>query len=268
MNTLLHEGKTLYYQSSGEGPALLLLHGFCADHRIWEAVLPRLERRYRVLRPDLPGCGRSEALEGAGNIGAMAEAVRALLRHEGISQAVVIGHSMGGYVALELAATHPDCLAGMGLVHSHPYDRLDEAETKTRQRSIDFVRKFGSALYIKQLVPALFPAGYSDRTVLEKISYWACETPAAGIIACQEAMRNRRDHTATLADLTIPVLQLHGGRDPLIPEAVTEAMSILAPAGSVHWLPRTGHMGMWEDPKATGKILRDFADFCQSNTDR
>ena len=249
--------QSLYYTVAGDGPPVVLLHGFCGDHRVWESVVPGLRGQYRVITPDLPGCGRS-GLPAALEIPLMADAVVRLLDALEIAAAPVIGHSMGGYVALEVAARHPGRLSALGLVHSHPFARVNDEEPGVRRRSIAFMERYGAALFVKQSIPAAFAPGYPDRLEVEKQTYRALETPTAGLVACQRAMLHRADHTATLSACPVPVLQIHGHHDTVVPTAIQEAMSILAPQTRVHWLPAAGHFGPAEAPKAVSRLLRQF----------
>ena len=255
---LLHSSAApLFYTVTGDGPPLMLLHGYCADHRVWEAMLPALAKRYTVITPDLPGCGQS-AVQSEQTIQSMAAALVVLLDALKIKRLPVVGHSMGGYTALALLQAYPERLSALGLLHSHPFGNLTEEEKNNRERSIAFMERYGAALYVKQLIPTLFAPGYADRVELEKQSFRALETPTAGIIACQRAMLHRANHTETLRHCAIPVGQLHGQSDALITTETQEKMSILAPNTTVHWLPHVGHCGMLEEPKTTGRLLRNF----------
>ena len=250
---------SLHHLDTGAGAPLVFLHGFCADHRVWEAIAPPLAKRFRVIAPDLPGCGRS-ALLADNDIAAMADAVVQLLDLLHLEKVVLFGHSMGGYVALELAARYPQRLRALGLLHTHPYARLSDEEPRLRARSIAFMERYGTALFVKQLIPTLFAPTYSDRVTIEKLSYRALRGPAAGIIACQRAMLHRADHRDTLRHLGKPVLQIHGAADGVIPPATTEAMSVLPADGTVHWLPRVGHSGMLEQPRTLVQQIRNWLD--------
>ena len=254
---MMRDGAPLFYTTHGEGPAVILLHGYTGDHRVWEALVPALARDFRVIVPDLPGCGQS-AVPPEPSIPGMAAAVVALLDELAVDRATVVGHSMGGYTALEMLARTPERLTALGLLHSHPYAQLSDEEPRHRQRSIAFMERHGAALYVKQLIPTLFAPDYTHRLELEKQSYRALETPTAGLIACQRAMLHRTDHTTTLVDSPVPVLQLHGRHDALIPTGTQESMSVLATDTTVHWLNGAGHFGMVEDSKLTGRLLRRF----------
>ncbi len=102
------------FKHVGTGSCVVLLHGFCEDSGIWDAFLPQLSRKYSVIVPDLPGFGESSSLEST-TVEDMADAVCKVLQKTGVSKFVVIGHSMGGYVALALAEKYPNATSGLML---------------------------------------------------------------------------------------------------------------------------------------------------------
>src|SRR4051794_36180868 len=97
---ITHRGVDLHYEDEGSGEVVMLLHGFAEDSHIWETVKDAFAG-YRLIIPDLPGSGRS-ALHQELSIESMAEAAAAILEMENAGNAIVIGHSMGGYVMLAL----------------------------------------------------------------------------------------------------------------------------------------------------------------------
>ena len=101
---LVVDGARLRYAVSGDGPPLMLVHGLGGTVENWRALAPALAERHRVLVPDLPGHGQSEALPEARNLDAFVAAVIALLDAENLERAVWIGHSLGGTIALRAAA--------------------------------------------------------------------------------------------------------------------------------------------------------------------
>lgn len=108
-------GARLRYAVSGDGPALVLVHGLGGTVENWRALAPALAERHRVLVPDLPGHGHSEALPEAGHLDSLVDAVFALADAEGAERAVWIGHSLGGTVSLRAAVRRPDAVRGVVL---------------------------------------------------------------------------------------------------------------------------------------------------------
>ena len=241
---------------------LVLLHGFCEDHSVWLPILPLL-RPQTYLLVDLPGFGAS-ALPSNPDIGAYAEAVLAVLDAENFAQVVLVGHSMGGYTALEFAARWPERLAGLGLVHSHPFQ--DSAERKTaRQRGIETLQAGKRDLYVSQLFPNLFAPKFltQNPNILNDLISNGKKQSLEGIMAGLSAMISRRDHQSTLAGLNAcPVLFLLGSLDTLVPPEQGIKAALLPSVSDLQRLPDSAHMAMYECPEETAAIMNSFWDFC------
>src|SRR5689334_17964649 len=119
----------LAYDRRGKGTPLILLHGYPLDHHLWDEVLPLLEDTFDVIVPDLRGFGESTIGASSPSMEDYAADIAGLLDYLGIQKAAIVGHSMGGYVALAFARLYPDRLTGLGLVSSQvladPPDRRE-----------------------------------------------------------------------------------------------------------------------------------------------
>ena len=117
--------RPLYYLDRGAGEPLLLIHGLGSSAADWAFQIPALEPHCRVLAPDLPGCGHSAAPEGAYEISGMAQALWALLEGLGIPAASIVGFSLGGAVALEMALQRPEAVPRLAIINSLATYRID-----------------------------------------------------------------------------------------------------------------------------------------------
>ncbi|MFP4471946.1 MAG: alpha/beta fold hydrolase, partial [Bacteroidales bacterium] len=108
------KGKKIHFKDEGEGPVLVLLHGFLESLHIWDDFAAELTGSFRVVRIDLPGHGQTEVIDGKSGMTLMAKAVKAVLDELAIAECVMIGHSMGGYVTLEFALQFGGMLRGLG----------------------------------------------------------------------------------------------------------------------------------------------------------
>ena len=239
---------------------LVLIHGFCEDSSVWKGILPGLSD-LPVIAADLPGFGESD-LPSAATVAYYAEAVIQALDTIGITRFYLLGHSLGGYVALEILAGYGNRLAGMGLVHSHPL--ADSAERlDARRRGIELLQSGRKDLYVSQLFPGLFAPAYAQahpetvQTLIEN----GRRQPAEGIIAALEAMMGRKDHRETLRTAPCPVLFIAGTEDTLIPAEVTWNSALLPDMARVEMLPGVGHMGMYEAPEAVIAAVRSLVTF-------
>ncbi|MEL7221149.1 MAG: alpha/beta hydrolase [Bacteroidota bacterium] len=263
MKTLSFNGRKIAYKIEGKGFPVVLLHGFCEDRKVWEDFkLDLLEERYRVLAIDLPGFGDSEPIEKA-SIANYAKAVIAVIEACKLEQVVLIGHSMGGYTALSVAELAPEKLLGLGLFHSHPYADTPEKQA-SRYKQIQLVEKYGHQLYVKQLVPKLFPPNYGKSRPfdLDKLIHRAARYSSEGIIGGLQAMLSRADQSEMLQSISCPVLFIVGGLDEAIPNSASLDQLSLPPVASIHILPEVAHMGMLEARRPIQLMVRQFVDFC------
>lgn len=264
MKHTTYQGHRISYNVKGKGLAVVFLHGFCEDSRIWEDFKHDLiEEKYRVVVIDLPGFGQSDVIEDI-SIAGMAEAVLTVLDALKLEKVVLIGHSMGGYVSLAFAEQYPDRLMGLGMFHSQAMADSEEKK-ENRQKSIDFIRRQGSALYVKQTIPGLFAPNFinSNTFLIEKLSFRASQYAPEGIIAALAAMKNRPDRSDVLREIACPVLFIIGKLDGAVPLENSMAQTSLPNRADIHILEKVGHMGMFEATKQTQSIVRQFVQFCQ-----
>jgi pimeloyl-ACP methyl ester carboxylesterase len=271
---------SLYYREEGSGLPVVLLHGFAEDGAIWDNQVSYLSAYCRVIVPDLPGSGRSPSLgqspaltspegvgpaykEGlAGSIEELAGSIATLLDQLAIQQCILIGHSMGGYIALAFAEKYPERLNALGLFHSTAY--ADNEEKKTgRRKSIEFIRNNGSAAFIRQSIPNLF-SGYAREyhpdLIDSIISRYSGFSPDS-LIAYYEAMIARPDRTAILRQFAGPVLFIIGQADGVIPMEQVLQQCHLPAVSHIHIIENAGHMGMLEVPDRSNTILHSFINF-------
>ncbi len=261
----LADGRRLACYPTGEHTPealpLVLLHGFCEDSSVWDPMLPFLGDT-PVWRMDLPGFGGSD-LPAVPGMGAYAADVRAALQALGIARCVLAGHSMGGYTALAFANTYPEMLAGISIVHAHPYsDTLERIEV--RRRGIEMVQAGKKDLYVAQVIPGLFAPLFaqSHPQTVDALVQRGRQQLAEGIVAALEGMIERSEHLVTLRDSPFPVQFVLGDQDAIIPLEDALAAATLPSTADIRVLPGVGHLGMIEQPQQTALMLRDFRQFC------
>jgi pimeloyl-ACP methyl ester carboxylesterase len=246
-----------------EKPAVLLIHGFSENNRIWQHQLETLSEQFYVIAPDLPGTGDTPITNPL-SIESMAEYVFGLLQSAGISRATVIGHSMGGYVALALAEKYPSMVQGLGLFHSTATADTEEKK-EARRKSINMIEKYGNEAFVKQTMPNMFSPAYKKQHPEQIESYiqMCLQCPQSSQIAYYEAMIQRPDRTAVLSSVSVPVLFVIGKDDTAIPMQNVLPQVSLPRISSIHIFEETGHMGMWEIPEPSKQLLQQFILFCQ-----
>lgn len=231
-----------------------MIHGFCGSSAVWEAVIPHIDSSWRVFIPDLPGFG-SMAGSACHSMRDFTDYLSAYAADKGIEQAVVIGHSMGGYILLDWFTKNPNFFSGLGLIHSVPFADTDEKK-QVRERSIEWINQRGKSSYLKSTLPAWF----NEALPSFKVSYLMAESIAMraseeGISSALKAMRDRKDHAHTWLDNALPRLWVLGQKDALIP--AEEMVKIGKEHGQIKTvvLPEAAHMGMLESPYAVATAL-------------
>src|SRR5690606_23884260 len=116
----------IYYDTRGNGPAMVLLHGFLESSKMWEPLIPELSKNRQIITIDLPGMGESGVIEEIHSMELMAQVVDALIDHLQIPIATLIGHSMGGYVTMAFTEMYADKVEKLVLLNSTPIADSEE----------------------------------------------------------------------------------------------------------------------------------------------
>ncbi len=260
--TTQYQGKNIAYQISGTGPALVLLHGFLESKAIWDDFTDSLQNNFTVIAIDLPGHGESEMLAEPHSMQLMAEAVKEVLIAEKIEKAVVAGHSMGGYAALQFAVDNEDLLQGLVLFHSHANADTDEAK-ENRRRTINIVNQNKSG-FIRQFIPDLFDqkhiGDYTEK--IQKLQDQAALMLPEAIVAALSGMRDRANQLQYLLLAEIPILFIIGKQDSRMPYNQVLAQAVIPSHSEILLLEDVGHMGFIEAPDITLQALKHFAIRC------
>jgi pimeloyl-ACP methyl ester carboxylesterase len=253
----------LHYVKTGKGPALVLIHGFPESGSIWEGVLPALAASNTVLVPDMPGSGASSVASGLDDLEQLSLTIEAILSNEQIEEAVVAGHSMGGYITMAFAESHRAWLKGIALIHSVAAADNDEKK-ETRRKSIEIIRKGGKETFVKQMIPNLFSSHYKQQhpEILQVQIERGLQLSADTMVAYYTAMMNRKDRRDVLMESKVPIQWILGKEDNLIPLAAGLSQSRLADINFVSIYNDCGHMSMLEQPERLAADLKLFTSYC------
>ncbi len=260
-----YKNKKLVYRYAGKGNhknTIVLIHGFCEDYHIWDTYTEALSAKYQVIAPDLPGFGRSEVQEEI-SIEEMATGVQAILQREKIEQAVIVGHSMGGYAGIAFAELYPEMLRGLILFHSTTYAD-DEEKHKKRTATIKSFEKYGTKPYLTGFFPALFTQSFAQQNpeVVAAVKVRANRLTPQALIAATNAMMYRPDRSEVLQTIACPVSFIIGKQDAFVPYQQNLKECYLAPRAHLSLLADVGHAGMFEAPEKTLAIVTDFVRYC------
>lgn len=246
---------TPYFRERGSGAPVVLLHGFPFTNQIWDSFAQKLAEDFRVITPDLPGFGKSPLPVAPLTIDLVAEILISWLREQKISNAVVIGHSLGGYVTLAIAKKSPTLLSAIGLFHSTAF--ADSQEKKeSRNKVIEFIDKHGVEKFTSNFIGPLFAD--QQHPAIKTIQSIAVQASEHAVKSYTLAMRDRSDLTSVLKDFNKPILFIAGEKDGGIPIDAVKKQAQLSPFAEVHLLPQVAHMGMVESETQTLEIMRRF----------
>jgi 3-oxoadipate enol-lactonase len=247
------EAVELAYQERGQGKAVVLLHGFPFDHTIWEDVCVRLEGHARLILPDLRGFGKSPVPDGIYSMRLMAEDVAALMDKLALQKAVIVGHSMGGYIGLAFAQAYPDHVSGLAMVTSQA--AADTPERRAgRLRLADEIKRKG----LKAVVSANLERYSPHAEVRERCRPLMLNCPKKGAIAALKGMAERQDMLEFLSHLQVPGVVVAGGADVIVTPEKAREMAQIMPRGWMVEVPGGGHMPMFEAPEIVAQALMDL----------
>ena len=257
---LQHNGQKISYQVSGSGKTIVLLHGFLESQMIWDHFIQILSTEFKVISIDLPGHGNTDVFGQVHTMEFMAKMVKLIFDTHNIDKAILVGHSMGGYVSLAFADLFPDKVQGLVIFHSHAAADTEEAKMN-RSRTIEVIKE-NRVGFIKNFIPDLFAPENVERleNEIENLKEQAGQTPGEGIIAALLGMKDRTDKTEMLGKLDAPVLFIIGKKDKRINVIQVMEQATLPKHCEVLLLEAVGHMGYLEAPKLT---LTTIADFCR-----
>lgn len=227
---------------------IILLAGIMSTPLVWAAQVQALAQsgleQTRIL---------SIAPPARDSLGAIAEEILA----EAPARFALIGHSLGGYVALEIAARGPERLSGLGLLSSSPL--ADTPEVKAGRAKIIAAAEDGRFEQVAARIIGVLTTPDDLRGPLRApLEAMAAESGAAAFIAHQTAAMNRSDFTGMLGSIACPTLIMYGSEDPIVPPAGSRLMHKCVTDSQLIDLPKAGHILMLEEPDAVSAALVEF----------
>ena len=226
---------------------------------VWDELTDLIKKQVRVIALDLPGHGVSEVVGEVHTMDFLADVVADVLRQQEVERATIVGHSMGGYVAVAMLERHPEMVEGIVMMHSTPYADSEEKRTN-REREIKLIQS-GK----KDTLAALTPQqGFASDNVkyfradIEGLAEQIYLTDDEGICALLRGMMERPDRSKVLSQSKCPKLLVYGAKDNYISREVAERVIAENPDAQVVWLENSGHMGFIEQEDDAAQALIDF----------
>jgi pimeloyl-ACP methyl ester carboxylesterase len=241
------DGVRIAYEAHGNGPPLLLSHGFSASKEMWRPQLEALGQRYRVMAWDMRGHGRSDSPEDPSVYSEeeTIEDMRAVLEACGAERAVLGGLSLGGFMSLAFYRVYPDRVAGLMLFCTGPGYRSDEARAKWNEMADGYARRL-ERRGLDGLAPGDETQGAPHRS-------------AEGLVRAARGMLAQRDARVidSLPDIAVPTLVLVGEDDRDF-HAPTDYMAKKIPGAKKVGIPEAGHAANLHQPAAFNRAVLDF----------
>lgn len=256
---LVTNGGQLTYSVYGNGEALVFIHGFGEDRRIWDHQVEFLEQNYQLIVPDLRGTGSSTFGNRPTAIEDFADDLKLILDAEHISECVLLGHSMGGYITLAFAEKYPAYIKAFGLIHSTAYADSEEKK-EARRKSIAFIKEHGAFPFMQTTIPGLFANSFNQqhKSIVDELVEQSRQFSEEALIRYYEAMIARPDRTEVLKTSTVPVLFFIGTEDKAVNPQDAIKQTSLPSICKVNLTEDIAHMGMLE---ATNKLNECIVEF-------
>jgi pimeloyl-ACP methyl ester carboxylesterase len=262
------------FRMAGKGPAILLIHGIGDSSETWAPIIPGLAQHYRVIVPDLLGHGHSDKPRADYSIGGYANGMRDLLSVIGIDRATLVGHSLGGGIAMQFAYQYPERTERIVLVSSGGVGRqvspllkaasLPGSELLLAALNLPGMRsQIGAMVKLLQMTGTRL--GIDGQDVLRVVEALPDATSRAAFTRTLRAVVDWRGQVGTLLDrcyLTegMPTMLMWGDKDPILPALHAGIAHVAMPGSRLELFAGSGHFPFHTDPQRFLNVLRDFIE--------
>ena len=257
----ISDGARIFYEVSGEGDPMLLLHGYPLSGALFARNRDALAEQYQVITVDHRGYGLSEAPAVPDDVSLYASDALAVLDELGVQQAIIGGHSMGGAITFEIYRTDPDRFRAMMLIDTiaAPANLIEAAlwqgfAAEAQQNGI-------SMAYIDSLIKDML-SGDTRVNQPEQAAYLTQvvkQVTVDGAIGGATVLANRSDNTELLAQITVPTLVFVGVEDSIYPVMISQMMADAIPDATLVTIPGAAHAAIFEAPDESSQAILDWA---------
>jgi 3-oxoadipate enol-lactonase len=262
---LIHRIKSgdaeIVYWTLGDGPPVVLLHPFPANHEFWLPVAEALATRYRLILPDLRGHGESGVGEGPATMEKHAADIARVMDDANVGRAPLVGVSIGGYVLFEFWRKFRSRVAALGLCNTKAPADSPEARAGRLQAANDVLER-GTEPFFESMIPKLM--GKTTREMRPDLVDGALrmmrKMSPEGVAQVQRGMAARADSSDTLKTINVPTMVVTGDEDLMTGVNEAEFMRQHIPGSQLCVIPKAGHYSPWEQSEDATKILRVFLD--------
>jgi 3-oxoadipate enol-lactonase len=270
MMKLLLQDAGIEYEIYGHrtGIPVLFIHGFPFNRSMWEPQIDALKNHYYLVSYDIRGHGKSGIGDGQYTIELFVDDLIALLDHLKINRAVMVGLSMGGYIALRTVERHPDRVRGLVLCDTR--SEADSNEGKIRRATqAKTLKQSGTQPFAQAFIGGLFyQSTFSNQPqVVTSIRSIIEQTSPLSIAGTLIALAGRTDTTSALYSIRVPTLILVGKHDTLTPVSASSAMKEKIPGAEMHIIPHAAHLSNLENTEEFNMHLISFLKKIESKRD-
>jgi 3-oxoadipate enol-lactonase len=266
MNSIKSGDAEIAYRVLGEGPPVILLHPFPANHAFWLPVANFLSTRYRVILPDLRGHGDSEIGEGPATMEKHAADIFRVMDDAEVGRAPLIGVSIGGYALFEFWRRHRGRVAALGLCNTKAPADGPEARAARLQAANDVIDR-GTEPFFESMIPRIFARSTRELRpdLVEGALRMMRKMSPEDVAQVQRGMAERPDSVDTLKTINVPTLLVTGDEDILTGANEADLMRRHIPNSQLRVISKAGHYSPWVQPEEVGRVVRQFLDGMASN---
>ena len=251
----------IVYRVLGDGPPVVLLHPFPANHEFWMPVAQALATRYRIILPDLRGHGDSGVGQGPATMDKHAADLAGVMDDADIGRAPLVGVSIGGYIMFEFWRKYRGRAAALVLCNTKAPADSAEARAGRLQVANDILER-GTEQFFESMIPRLF--GKTTRETRPDLIAGALnmmrKMSPEDLAQVQRGMAERPDSMDTLKTINAPTLLVTGDEDILTGVNEAELMRQHISGSQLRVIPKAGHYSPWEQPEEAARLLRQFLE--------
>lgn len=249
------------FESAGEGPPVVLVHGLGMTRAMWDWQWPALTGRFQGVRYDLLGHGESDKPRQGYSLDRFVRQTADLMDGIGLDRAALVGFSLGGMIVRAFALAHPERVTALAILNS-AHDRT-EAERAAVLKRVEQAARDGPRATVEAALERWFTAGYAARhpEVLDRVRGWIlANDPEVYPLSYRVLAEGDRELAAAVAAIRAPTLVMTGGEDRGNSPDMTRRLAALVPGARAEIVPGLRHMGLAEDPEAFNRPLLAFLD--------
>lgn len=248
----------LTWEETGSGPPLLLIHGLGYARWGWEPLVPLLAKRWRAISFDNRGIGESSSPPGPYTAAQMADDAVAVLDAAGVDDAVVVGTSLGGMIAQELALTHPGRLNALVLICTTPGVTLGHPMPAATLRLLAEASNLEPEVALRRFVENALGPAPDPETVARILAHRLASPQDPAGWAAQAAAGTTYDGADRAASIEVPTLVISGTADRVVDFRNSQVLGELIPNSRVELIDDAGHLVFWEHPEAVARLINEF----------